>query len=106
MVCELIVRSLRTGRSYQAVFQKYSVTALARAANGETYLAIGTENIADPKVFAVIINAIPGISGDSWMPEPGGVAGITPNPGEIIWSTLLPPAVATQLLEQYAEIYE
>lgn len=103
IVCELIARSLRSGHPYQAEFHSYSLTALARAADGDTYLAIGTENIADPKVFAVIINAIPGIDPASWMPEPNGVAGLNPDPGEIIWSTILPPAVAAQLLDSHSE---
>lgn len=79
----------------------YSVTALARANGGETYLAVGTENIADPKIFAVIINAVPGVDPSSWMPEPSGVVGLEPEPGEIIWSTILPPGVAAQLLDSY-----
>jgi hypothetical protein len=104
IVCGLVVRSLRTGHSYQAEFWNYTVTALARAVDGETYLAIGAENIADPKVFAVIMDAVPGIDNDAWQAEPGGVAGMTPGPGEIIWSTILPPAVAAQLLETYGQV--
>jgi hypothetical protein len=99
IVCELIARSLKDGRAYQAEFEHYKVTALARAEGGETYLLIATENIADARVFAVIMNAVPGIELDSWLPEPEGVAGIEPGPGEIIWSTILPPAVAAQLLD-------
>ena len=103
IVCELIARSLRSGYAYQAEFHNYSLTALARAADGETYLVVGTENVADPKIFAVIINAVPGVDPSSWMPEPSGVAGLEPDPGEIIWSTILPPAVAAQLLDSYSE---
>ncbi|MEU8083828.1 hypothetical protein AB0B57_09445 [Micromonospora sp. NPDC049101] len=99
IVRELIARSLQNGYAYQAEFQRYKVTALARAEDGETYLMIGTENIADPRVFAVIINAIPGIDPTSWMPEPEGIRGLEPEPGEIIWSTILPPEVAAQLLD-------
>jgi hypothetical protein len=80
------------------------VTALARAEDGDTYLAVGVENIADPKIFAVIINAVPGVDGESWLPEPGGVLGLTPQPGEVIWSTILPPSVASQLLGKYPEV--
>ncbi len=104
IVCELIVRSLRNGKPSRATFRNYSVTALARAEDGDTYLAVGAENIADPKIFAVIIDAVPGVGGESWQPEPGGVLGLTPQPGEVIWSTILPPSVAAQLLEKYPEI--
>jgi hypothetical protein len=103
IVGELIARSLRTGHAYQAEFQRYSVTALARANEGETYLVVGSENVADAKVFAAIINAIPGIDPAAWLPEPDGVAGIEPSPGEVIWSTILPPSVAAELLERYPQ---
>jgi hypothetical protein len=66
-------------------------------------LAIGSENVANAKVFAAILNAIPGIDPDDWLPEPDGVAGIKPGPGEIIWSTILPPAVAAALLDAYPD---
>ena len=99
IVRDLIGRSLQDGRPYQAEFYNYRVTALARAHGSETYLSIGAENIADPRVFAIIINAIPGIGPDSWLPEPDGVAGLIPGPGEVIWSTILPPEVAAQILD-------
>ncbi|GGL15332.1 hypothetical protein GCM10012284_57470 [Mangrovihabitans endophyticus] len=99
----LITRSLRDGYPYQAEFEHYRVTALTRAREQETYLIVGTENIADPKVFAIIINAIPGIDPSSWLPEPDGVAGIQPKPGEVIWSTIMPPSVAAQLLDDQSE---
>jgi hypothetical protein len=102
IVCELIARSLQNGYAYQAEFEHYKVTAVARAEGGETYLLIGTENIADPRVFAVIINAVPGVDPNSWMPEPKGVAGLQPGLGEIIWSTILPPAVAAGLLDAFS----
>lgn len=99
IVCQLIARSLRDGHSYQAEFEHYRVTALARAKDGETYLLVGTENVADPNIFAVILNAVPGIDPAAWQPEPQGVAGLQPEPGEVIWSTILPPAVAVDLLD-------
>jgi hypothetical protein len=103
IVRELIARSLRSGDAYVAEFEKYTLTALAKARDGETYLAIGAENAAHPKVFAVILNAVPGVSPSDWMPEPGGVAGLEPRLGEIIWSTILPPAVAARLLESFSD---
>lgn len=99
IVRELVTRSLRDGHPYRAEFEHYKVTALARARGQETYLVIGTENIADPKVFAIIINAVPGIDHSSWLPEPDGVTGLQPAPGEVVWSTIMPPSVAVRLLE-------
>lgn len=103
IICELISRALRDGRAYQAEFHNYSVTAMARAKDGETFLAVGTENVADARVFAIIINAVPGVDPDCWQPEPGSVFGLSPAPGEIIWSTILPPEVAAQLLEKFSD---
>ncbi|MGC4856108.1 hypothetical protein ACLQ24_22625, partial [Micromonospora sp. DT4] len=94
---------ITTGQTDSAAHLLTLNSYLARATDGETYLVVGTENIADPKVFAVIINAIPGVDPGSWMPEPNGVMGLDPDPGEIIWSTILPPAVAAQLLDSYSE---
>jgi hypothetical protein len=102
IVRDLIARSLHDGHPYQAAFDNYSVTALARARGEETYLTIGTENVADPKVYAVILNAVPGVDHSSWLPEPDGVIGLNPEPGQIVWSTMLPPSVAAQLLEGFA----
>ncbi|WP_157751845.1 hypothetical protein [Actinoplanes derwentensis] len=100
-VREIIARSLRDGNPYQVEFNHYKVTALARAHGEETYLIIGTENIADSRIFSVIINSVPGIDHASWLPEPDGVAGLEPGPGEVIWSTVLPHAVAAKLLEAF-----
>jgi hypothetical protein len=103
IVRELIARSLHDGYPYQAEFHHYKVTALARAHGEETYLVISTENVADPKILAIIMNAIPGIDHASWLPEPDGVAGIDPEPGEVVWSTIMPPAVAAQLLDAFLD---
>ena len=68
VVCRLIARSLRDGSPHQADVGGYAVTALAKAVDGETYLLVGTSTIADPRVFAVILNAVPGVDRDSWLP--------------------------------------
>ncbi|SNY34473.1 hypothetical protein SAMN05421748_104284 [Paractinoplanes atraurantiacus] len=99
IVRELIGRSIRTGHPYQAEFHHYRVTALARARGEETYLIIGTENVADPRVFAIILNAVPGVEHDSWLPEPSEVVGVHPGPGEVVWSTVLPLNVVAELLD-------
>ncbi|HEX5594811.1 MAG TPA: hypothetical protein VFX61_02145 [Micromonosporaceae bacterium] len=42
----------------------------------------------------------------SALREPGGVMGLKPEPGEIIWSTILPPAIAAELFEKYPDVDE
>ena len=103
IVRDLIARSLQNGYPHQAHFHHYKVTALARSHGEETYLIIGMENIADPRVLAIILNAVPGIDHASWLPEPDGVAGIAPEPGEVIWSTIMPPMVAAELLDAFLD---
>jgi hypothetical protein len=103
VVCQLIARSLRDGRAHQANLHDYTVTALAKATAGETYLLVGTSNVADPRIFAVILNAVPGVDRDSWLPEPDRVEDLRPGPGEVVWSTILPPSAATDLLEAFAD---
>jgi len=102
-VGQLIARSLRTGRTYRAEFTNYRVTAVAHAQDGDTYLVVGAENVADPKVLAVVLDAVPGVDSESWQLEPGEVIGIEPGPGEMVWSTILPPASAARLLEAFPE---
>lgn len=99
MVARLIGMSLNSGHIAVAEFRKHRIKALVRAANGhEAYLAIIAEGIPDANVFALLLDCVPGIAADDWQPEPSPLAEMNPAPGEIIWSTLLPPSVATEIL--------
>ncbi len=90
-VLKIIAMSLEDGMPYQAELRGHRITAVARASDAsEVYLAVTAEGIPDPCVLAVILDAIPGINAEDWLPEPGGVAGITPSPGQVIWSTIIP----------------
>jgi hypothetical protein len=64
----------------------------------EAYLAITAEGFPDPRVIAVILDAVPGMGADDWLPEPGGAAGITPSAGQIIWPTIIPPDSQARML--------
>ncbi len=103
VVCRLIAGSLHDGQAHQEDFHGYTVTALAKATDGETYLLVGTTNVADPRIFAVILNAVPGVDRDSWLPEPDRVEGLRLRPGEVVWSTILMPSVAARLLDAFAD---
>lgn len=100
IVVHLIALSLKTGQLTIAEFHDHRIKALVRADNGhEGYLAIVAEGIPDPKVFALLLDCVPGVSAEDWQPEPSPLAEMDPAPGEIIWSTLFPPEVATTVLE-------
>lgn len=101
IVSALIARSLRTGHAYQAQLPGYSLTAMARAHDGDTYLIIGADRIADRRILAIILTSVPDVDADSWQPEPGPVFGIHAEPGEVIWSTIIPPTAAAELLSRF-----
>jgi hypothetical protein len=98
-VLKIIAMSLKDGKPYQAEIRGHRVTAVVRASDAsEAYLAITAEGIPDPRVIAVILDAVPGIAQEDWLPEPGGAAGITPSAGQIIWSVIIPPDIQARIL--------
>jgi hypothetical protein len=52
----------------------------------------------------LLLDAVPGISEEDWQAEPGGVADIKPMTGQIIWSTIIPPEVQTEILARSDEL--
>lgn len=103
VVC-LIAMSLTTGRLAIAEFRHHRIKTLVRVDNGhEAYLAIIADGIPNREVFAALLDCVPGVSADDWQPEPSPIADLKPSPGEIIWSTLLPAAVANSILELDAD---
>jgi hypothetical protein len=100
LVIRLIIMSMKRGIVAMADFGHYRIKALVRADNGnESYLAIMTEGVMDPDMFAVLLDCVPGVSPDDWLPEPSPIAEMEPSSGEIIWSTVMPSEVACSLLE-------
>ncbi len=66
--------------------------------DGQAYVAVGTTGMLDPNFFAIVLSAFDGISPDDWMPEPTPPLSIPIIPGEIVWSTMLPPVVQATML--------
>lgn len=100
VVTGLVARSLLDGKPYAAALGGHVVTALVRAdEGGEAYLAIAADGFVHPQMIGLILGAVPGIPSSEWQPEPGGVAGIDPREGQIIWSTLIPPGAQARILE-------
>jgi hypothetical protein len=60
---------------------------------------MGAEGFVHPEMIALMLTAVPGIKRDDWLEEPGGVAGITPRLGQIIWSTIIPTEAQEQILQ-------
>jgi hypothetical protein len=101
----MAVKSLQTGKVVSLEFDRYRVRIAIRAANGhEAYLAISAEGAWDQESFARLLDSFPGIGRDDWQPEPGGPGGLTPDYGEILWSTILPPDLAGELMDEYEPV--
>lgn len=100
MVLDIIAKSLRTNKVVVAESRHHYIKAFVNAeSRDEAYLVIGAEGIPDPEVLALILDCVPGISKDDWMWEPSEVRGLKPASGEVIWSAVLPPEVAAEILE-------
>jgi hypothetical protein len=99
LVRQLIASSVTSGDCVRATFRDYVIEVVVRADGAEgAFLAVTAEGIYDHKIIAAILSAVPGVTADDWQPEPGGVSGIQPRPGQIIWSTLLEPQVTADVL--------
>ena len=100
MVLRLVAGSLLDGNTHTAILSGHVITALVRAQDGgEAYLAIAAEGFIQPRMIALILSAVPGISESDWQAEPGGVTDIQPTQGQIIWSTMIPPNVQARILQ-------
>lgn len=99
IVRDMAGESLRSGQVTGFNFEGHQVKLLIRAKEGAAYIAIGASGFTNATTFALLLSSIPGVGGDDWMPEPGGVAGFQPDHGEILWSAVLPPASQAMLLD-------
>jgi hypothetical protein len=101
LIPRMAAQSMRTMKVVGFDFHDHEVRVFIRATHGEAYIAIAAAGIADPGAFAMLLRAIPGIQADDWMPEPNGHPQLclTPRPGEILWSAVIPPEAAGRLLD-------
>lgn len=74
--------------------------------DGRAYVVIGATGSLDPTFFVALLSAIPGVNPKDWLPEPRGTLPIELAPGEIVWSTLLPPESQQLLLDVDVSGYE
>ena len=97
----LIARSIRDGKAWTATLISHTISARVHAQDGEAYLAVGAEGFFDPRILAVILAAVPGVAPADWIPEPKGAFGLEPGPGEILYSTMIPPDAQTMILDEF-----
>ena len=96
---KLVVMFLKSGHLTVAQFKGHQIKAYVRAENGHgAYLAVVAEGVPYPRIIALILDCVPGVAEEDWQPEPSPIAEMKPASGEVIWSTLLPPEAAAEIL--------
>ncbi|QQG99543.1 hypothetical protein HBE99_24075 [Mycobacteroides chelonae] len=99
LVREMIVQSVRTGAETVATVANHYIRA--KVTNGdEIYLTLGAGGIYDPKVIAVVLDSVPGVSIGDWFIEPSVTLAIECSSGEVVWSTMLSEETLQQLIEE------
>ncbi len=97
-VRRLVRASLFDGHEHTAQVAKTSLSVLVRADSGhETYVALRILGPVPKNLLIVILDLVPGCDRNAWFPEltmPHRAL----NPGEQVWSTLMDPVVASQLI--------
>lgn len=66
----------------------------------EIYVSVGTRMVADPRWFAVLLAALPEVPSTTWLSEPSAPTDIDPEPGEIVYSALMPQSLLDNLKEE------
>lgn len=102
-VLAMIAESARTGRMLTTTYGHHSLEVLVKVPDNLTYLAIGLTGVHRVEELATLLDCVPGVPRESWGVEPGDVLGITPRPGQIVFSTILDPVELAPLLDEYPE---
>ena len=100
VVREAIARSAQTGGMRVAETRHHRIGALVVSREGETYLAVMAEGFVDPRMLAIVLDAVPGVDPGDWLPEPAAVLEIDPGPGQLVFSTMLPGLALASILEE------
>jgi hypothetical protein len=99
VIHDLVVGSLRDGHEHAADFSGFRLGLLVRADHGhETYVAVRITGSVPHDLARVILERVPGCEADGWFPE-----SVLPErallPAEQVWSNLMDPKAAAQLLD-------
>jgi hypothetical protein len=100
-VLAMIVESATSGRPITTRYGHHAVTVLVKVPDNLTYLAIGVDGVRHDNEIATLLACVPGVEPASWGVEPGGVLGLKPHPGQLIYSTALEPTVLADLIDQF-----
>lgn len=103
VVREVIARSALDGKLRTAGVPGYTIGALIRRIDGDSYLAVCAEGYYDANMVAVILRSVPDVNAEDWLAEPGEVLGIKPDLGQIVFSTILPPRSLARLIDDFED---
>lgn len=95
-----IARSAQRGGLNIATTQGYDIGALVRSKDGDTYLTITTEGFIEPRMLAIILEAVPDVSREDWLPEAGPIGGLKSRLGRLLFSTMIPAEALSHVLEE------
>lgn len=93
-----IARSAQTGHACTATLtqpssRNHEIEARVASRDGDTYLTISSEGFVDPKLIAVILDAVPQMSADDWIAEDNC------SYGQIMFSAMIPQSALSEVLE-------
>ena len=98
-VRRLIRASLLDGHEHTAQVAKASLGVLVRAdSDHETYVALRIHGSVPKNMLIVILDLVPGCDRHGWLPELA-MPHRALAPGEQLWSNLMDPVVASQLID-------
>ena len=110
IVPQLIAMSLRGRRGYAAQVGGLSFHLEVHATNpSEVYLGLAAMGIPQRDFanrLSVVLDSVPGVRQSDWFPEPPDSWPFRAVVGAMVWSTLVPPPVQAQLLDDYPDDLE
>lgn len=96
----LVRDSLLDGHEHTTQVAKASLGVLVRADSGhETYIALRILGAGPKNPLIVILDLVPGCDRNAWFPE-FAMPHRALEPGEQVWSNLMDPLVASQLINE------
>ena len=97
-VRRLVRASLLDGQEHTAPVTKAALGVLVRADSGhETYIALRIRGSVPKNLLVVILDLVPGCDRNTWFPELG-MPHRALESGEQVWSNLMDPLVAAQII--------
>lgn len=86
MMIRLAAQSIKTKMTMAGQLLESHYSVFVEASAEESFVALSCDGYPDPGTIACLMDSLPGVEKDDWGPEPGGIGGLQPEPGQIVWS--------------------